>query len=207
MQLYAFDKIQTDQLSLTVGVVGELSLAEPSQRLIHRVTGSETPMGWDNQLESEVVFQVEASHGRRLYATSPGRAVENDLIVRGSASIGTIQSSAGMSAVFRVGNLLELSHATASLLPDRQVNTLAFLQDDAWYAFVGGEISQVANDIFINGNTFADSHSLPLDHSRSIVSAGVSWNVGKCAFTLLYAETSGSGGTDPFGSFSITSQF
>ncbi len=112
-----------------------------------------------------------------------------------------------MSVVIRVGNLLELSHATASLLPDRQVNTLAFLHDSAWYAFVGGEISQVANDIFINGNTFEDSHSVPLDHSRSIVSAGVSWNVGKCAFTLLYAETDGGGETDPFGSFSITSQF
>ena len=207
IRLYAFDKVQSDQLTLSVGVVGELSLAEPSQRLIHRVTGSETPMGWDNQLENEVVFQVEASHGKRLYATSPERALESDLIVRGRASVGTIESSAAMSAVFRVGNLLELSHATASLLPDRQVNTLAFLHESAWYAFVGGELSVVANDIFINGNTFEDSHSVPLDHSRSFVTVGVSWNLGICAFTLLYAETDGGGETDPFGSFSITSQF
>lgn len=207
MRLYAFDKVHSDQLSLTVGVVGELSLTEPSQRLIHRVTGSETPQGWDNQLENEVVFQVEASHGRRLYETSPERALESDLIFRGRVGAGTIESSAAVSAVVRVGKLLELSHATASLLPDRQVNTLAFLNDSAWYAFMGGEIAMVANDIFINGNTFVDSHSIPLDHSRSIVSAGVSWNMGKCAFTLLYAETKGSGDTDPFGSFSITSQF
>ena len=207
MLLYAFDKVHSDQVSLTLGVVGERSLAEPSQRIIHRVTGSETPMGWDNQLGNELVFQVGASHGRRVYATSPERAVESDLIVRGSAAVGTIQSSAALSAVFRVGNLLDLSHATASLLPDRQVNTLAFLSDSAWYAFVGGEISQVVNDIFINGNTFKNSHSIPLEHIRSLVSAGVSWNIGKCAFTLVYAEVEGGGETDPFGSFSITSQF
>lgn len=207
MTLYAFDKIRSDQLSLSVGMLGELSLAEPSQRLIHRVTGSETPMGWDNQLKNEIVFQVEASHGRRVYATSPERALESDLIVRGTLGAGTIQSSAALSAVIRVGDELQLSHATASLLPDRQVNTLAFLNDNAWYAFVGGEIAHVVNDIFIDGNTFVDSHSVPLDHSRSMVSVGVSWNVGKCAFTFLYAETNGGGETDPFGSFSITSQF
>ncbi len=207
MRLYTIDRRHSDQLTFSVGVVGELSLAEPSQRLIHRVTGSEEPKGWDNQLENELVFQVEASHGDRLYATSSERALESDLIVRGAIGAGTMQSSVALSAVIRVGNLLELSHATAALLPDRQVNTLAFLNDSAWYAFVGGELSIVANDIFINGNTFEDSHSVPLDHSRRVVSAGVSWNLGNFAFTLLYAETDGGGETDPFGSFSITSQF
>ncbi|ASJ74028.1 hypothetical protein IMCC3135_19745 [Granulosicoccus antarcticus IMCC3135] len=205
--LYAFDKIHSDQLSLTVGVVGELSLAEPSQRFIHRITGSEEPKGWDNQLGNELVFLIAASHGERVFASSSERALESDLILRGTAGVGTIQSGASVSAVFRVGNLLELSHATASLLPDRQVNNLAFLNDSAWYAFVGGEVGVVVNDIFINGNTFRDSHSVPLDHSRSMMSAGVSWNMGTFAFTLLYAETKGGGEVDPFGSFSITHQY
>src|SRR3546814_4711146 len=40
-----------DQLELTLGVVGPASLTEQTQKLIHEITDSQEPRGWDRSEE------------------------------------------------------------------------------------------------------------------------------------------------------------
>ncbi|MBE9563780.1 MAG: lipid A deacylase LpxR family protein, partial [Proteobacteria bacterium] len=54
---HAFDRTTSDSLSLTLGVVGPLSLAEQSQTVIHQIISAEAPQGWDNQVNHELVFR------------------------------------------------------------------------------------------------------------------------------------------------------
>ena len=44
---------QLDQLELTLGVVGPASLADKTQKIVHEITESDNPLGWDTQLSNE----------------------------------------------------------------------------------------------------------------------------------------------------------
>ena len=134
---------------------------------------------------------------------APG-SVGTDLIGVGSGSIGNLSSSVGIGVLARTGNSLASSHAVASLVPNRQVNPTVFGPPGSWYAFVGAEMRYVFNDILIDGNTFEDSHSVPLDHTRPRVSAGASVNLGRLGLSLLYASFPGNTDDDAFGAISAT---
>ncbi|MFT6927750.1 MAG: hypothetical protein ACJAZP_003389 [Psychromonas sp.] len=62
------------------------------------------------------------------------------------------------------------------------VPSFLFAGTHGWYFFVNTSAFYVANDIFINGNTFQDSHSVSLIHdqigiSASIVANFYQWNL------------------------------
>lgn len=204
ISLYAFNQRVVDQLTLTLGVVGRLSLAEESQTLIHAITGSDDPAGWDNQLKNELLFQVEANRGYRLAVGAVRAGTEVDFIIRGGGGAGTIASYVSTSFIARFGRGLARTFPVASLLPNRQTNANVFFDSPSWYGFVGAEAQYVVNDIQINGNTFADSHSVPLDHSRELFSAGVSFSMGRVGLTFVYADAAGNDQEDPFGAVSVT---
>jgi lipid A 3-O-deacylase len=69
----------------------------------------------------------------------------------------------------------------------------------------------VLNNILINGNTFKDSHSLPLEHYQDQISTGIVWSIGRSAF--VFQVSSISSGTeitnarDEFGAVSFTRRF
>lgn len=205
--LYAVDGNRADRLSLGAGVVGPLSLAEPSQTIIHRITGSEIPNGWDNQLGNEPVFFVEPGRLWRTHASSPRAMLEYDVIRTASIALGNLQTAARTSLIARIGKNLAASYALASVLPDRQVSPLAFSTRPSWYAFVGTEAAYIARDILIQGNTSGDNQSSALDHSQIRITVGAGWNRGPWAYTVLYSELDSTGDPDPFGSLSITRRY
>ncbi len=72
-QAYAF--LSTDQRSLTtligqVGVSGRLSLAEPSQKLFHKILDRPRPAGWDNQIGGTLGVLVSAERRSAVDALS-----------------------------------------------------------------------------------------------------------------------------------------
>ena len=44
-------------VGVAVGVVGEWSFAEDSQKAVHEIIDSEEPLGWDTQTDNETVFK------------------------------------------------------------------------------------------------------------------------------------------------------
>lgn len=79
------------RVEIAVGVVGEESLAEQAQTLIHDAFGFKTPRGWDNQLRFEPGLEIEyewtqalvhsASGGQRWFDLSLGLGVNLGNIV------------------------------------------------------------------------------------------------------------------------------
>ena len=66
-RIRSFDNHIANSLGLTLGVVGPASLAEQSQTGLHKLIGVTEPQGWDNQLENEPIFRIDAEHIRRLF--------------------------------------------------------------------------------------------------------------------------------------------
>jgi len=61
---YAIDDQVTDTMSLLLGAVGPVSLAEPLQEAVHDLTDSNDHNGWDNQLNNEPLFQLGVGRKR-----------------------------------------------------------------------------------------------------------------------------------------------
>jgi hypothetical protein len=61
-----------DSISVTIGVVGEPSLAEDTQKFVHDVISSDEPCCWDEQLDDEVVFQVSRGRVWKTWDIEPG---------------------------------------------------------------------------------------------------------------------------------------
>lgn len=208
--LYAYDETIADRFSISVGFVGPVSTAKSTQRFIHKVTGSEKPQGWSNQLKNEMVFQF-SSERLWLLTRQQSEFVSFDIIGISSASLGTLSSGLASGISFRLGHNLQRTFATSSLMPGREVNPLAGNADSAWSMFINIQGNFVANNILINGNTFEDSHSVPLKHWQTQLVTGANFSLGRWAFMLSTAirskEYIGQPTHSRFGSLNITYNF
>lgn len=206
--LHAFDERVADRLSLTLGVVGPLSGAEQTQKWVHEIIDSDEPQGWDNQIENEPVFQVSAERLVRLARFHTDKTVGMDVIGMGNGAVGTLESYLAVGVGGRLGRGLDRSFPTASFQPGRQANPLAGSVTSGWYVFANVQGRFVANDIGIDGNTFTDSHSVPLEHWQAAATAGVAFGFKRWAFLLSALvgtdRYEGQPDTTKFGSFSVT---
>ena len=56
MSWMAFSDVDLRAVEMTLGTIGQASLGEQGQNLIHTATGSDIAQGWGNQVSDEVVF-------------------------------------------------------------------------------------------------------------------------------------------------------
>jgi lipid A 3-O-deacylase len=208
--LYAWDDQITDQFSLYLGAVGPVSFAEETQTLIHDWTDAQEPKGWSNQLENELVFKIEAQRVWNLYRS---KCSGNNMDILGlwGAGFGNLESATKAGLAIRWGSNLRYSFPSFSLQADRQVNPLSLSPNDDFYLFFGLRAGVVFNYILVDGNTFEDSHSVPLEHYQDQVSTGVVWNFGRNAFVFQVSSispiTEVRSERDNFGALSFTRQF
>ncbi len=170
-----FAKNRANSLGLNLGVVGPASLAEQSQTIIHEMIGARTPEGWDNQLNNELVFRVDAEHIERFYDHSFTDTTSFDISSYSEAGIGNLRSDIGTGLTFRVGNLLEETYAAINPFNSQTVSVLTRKTTNQfyWQLFTSVYTAYVFNDITLDGNTFADSHSVEMIHDQTLISAGM----------------------------------
>jgi hypothetical protein len=206
---YAWDDHVADQLSLYIGVVGPASYAEKTQNIVHDVLGSDNPKGWDNQIGNEAVFKVEADRVWNIYRTDSD--LQYDVIGFSGAALGTMDSHIKSGIAIRLGKNLDTSFPTFSLQTDRQVNPLAMTDAADFYLFAGVQLKYVFNDIMINGNTFKNSHSVPIKNTLNQFSFGGVWSINSIAivfqFSTLSSRTTILDAREKFGALSITYQY
>ena len=209
--LFAFDSNVSDRLSLVLGIVGPASGAEQAQKVVHKLTGSDEPEGWDNQLENEPVFRIAAERFWRSFHAPVSEGLDFDLMTNVQAGAGTLQSEVGAGLGVRIGNNLAASFATASTLPGREINPLAGTSGSNWYFFIHATSRYVFNSVLIEGNTFERSHGVTLKHAQAIGSYGFALNRGSWGFVISAARSSdqykGQLESSKFGSFSFTYRF
>ncbi len=190
--LYAFDVRRADRLSLTLGAVGPIAGAKHTQKFMHRLSGAVEPRGWHNQLHNEPVFAIDAQRLWRLAEWRLG-SLETDAVAGGSVRAGNLISGVETGITMRIGSRLRSTWSGVSLIPSRTLNTFALEQLPSWQLYVSLGGQYVLNDITLNGNTFRDSHSVPLEHLRGMVSTGLALNRGAWGASLSYQI-----GTDQF---------
>ncbi|ROR94957.1 hypothetical protein EDC56_3773 [Sinobacterium caligoides] len=208
--LTSYEENIADHAKLSIGIVGPASGAEQTQKFIHELIDSDKPEGWDGQLENELVFRVEGSRNWRLQSVAFDNGTEFDVIGGAGAGVGNLRSDVGAGISVRWGQGLAQSFPLSSLIPTRAGDPLA-PSVGGWQVYAKLAGSWVANEIFIDGNTFKDSASVDIIHGQAYATIGGAVELGQWVLGMTVVR-----GTDRyetqreatrFGSFNITYEF
>lgn len=176
---------QLNSAELNIGIIGPAALGQEAQDFIHDLRGFKKFKGWDNQLENELGFQLAYEHKNRWLKEKITGVLGYDLILHGGVSLGNIATYANTGAELRMGWRLPHDFGTSALRTGGD-NSAPGVNDDRYHfnsrdnnigahLFISADGRWVLQDIFLDGNTFSDSHSVD---KRSLVGEiAVGWAV------------------------------
>lgn len=107
--------------SFTVGTIGELALGEEIQVGIHKITNSETPFGWPNQIKNDIVLNYEVGYEKQLFRFRSLFSIH----VNSKAKFGTLYTNAsvGLNTSFGI-----LNSPFSKLNKERKFNLYVYAQ-------------------------------------------------------------------------------
>lgn len=201
-----------DNLDLTFGMVGPASLAAQTQDFIHSLTDSPDPQGWKNQLHNEpgIILTYERKW-RKLYACNPS-GLGVDITPSVGGSLGNIYTHAAVGTVFRLGYDLPADYGPPLISPNLPGSDFFTPSKDiGWYIFTGFEGRAVARNIFLDGNTFQDSHHVSKRPFVGGLQAGIAFIVydARIAYTQVTRtrEFDSQQKNDSFGALTLSVRF
>jgi len=185
-----------NSIVLDIGVVGPWSFAEETQRFVHDVRDLDDPKGWDNQLRNEIGFTLAYERSWRWPKTEHRSGPGWEILPHAGVALGTVRTHANMGAELRIGLNLPDDFGTPAIGPAATTSTPV----DGWqaayrsridfgmYLFTRIEGRAVGRNIFLDGNTFTNSHSVDRNIFVADLSAGVAMNFKntKIAYALVY---------------------
>ncbi len=205
-----------ETLELDIGVVGPAALGEQTQNYVHRLIGVDKANGWDNQLRNEpgiaLLYEKRWRNWVALGDHDSGDRLGFDAIPHITASLGNVFTYAGAGSVVRLGENLPADYGPPRVRPALP-GTPHFRAIDrfGWYFFLGAEGRAVARDIFLDGNTFRDSHDVDKRPLVGEFQAGAAILIGdvRLAYTHIFRtrEFEGQDEAHQFGAFSISARF
>ncbi len=185
-----------NSLVLNAGVVGPWSYAEETQRKIHNLRDLDSPRGWDNQLDNEIGITLGYERTWRFPREVNRSGFGWEWLPHAGLVLGNVRTFANMGSEFRVGLNLPDDFGTAAIGSSSTTSNPVDGEQAAdrsrfdlgMYLFARVDGRLIGRDIFLDGNTFDDSHSV--DHKLFVadLSAGVAFNVRntKMAYALVY---------------------
>lgn len=155
-----------DTFEFLLGIVGPSSLAAEVQRFVHSLYRGTRPQGWYHQLKDEIVFGIVFDKKWRIFWSGEEKKIGYDLIGHVGGSLGTMMTAAATGWQFRFGSNLPRDFGTFLLRPGGESGALfneqANHRADAKRSGIHGYIYLVGHavyrNIFLDGNTFRDSH-------------------------------------------------
>lgn len=206
------ERKRIDNLEIDLGVVGPWSQADRTQQHWHRWFGFDDPKGWDNQLENEPGVMILFERQQRFAKMKTPFGVEAELLPSFGFALGNVMTYGSLGATVRIGGDLDVDYGPPRIRPSLPTGGFLRRSDGFnWYLFaaVGGRA--VARNIFLDGNSFSDSHSVDKKLLVGDLQAGAAlqYDGWRLAYThiLRTREFDGQDTPDRFGSLSLSYQF
>ena len=207
-----------DTLDIQLGMIGPASLAEDAQRLVHRLRGFAVPQGWQNQLSNEPAFLIYYERKWRLVSGVMVSQLGYDLITHAGLAGGTVMDYGAAGAELRLGWNLPRDFGTALIRPGGDANAPSTVSAAGGvgrgfgaygFAALGGRL--VGRNIFLDGNTFEDSHSVDkkIPVGDLIIGASMVYDGIKLSYSQVFRtrEFDGQRRRHNFGSISFSVSF
>ena len=201
-----------DTWELDIGIVGPSALGEEIQNNFHRAIGSPEAQGWANQLKDEPVLSLTHERKWRHLWRHPRTGLGFDITPHVGGSIGNLATYLHLGATVRLGQDLSRDYGPPRIRPSLPGSGFFLPQDGVgWYVYAGVDGRAIANNIFLDGNTFRDSHSVDKKTWVGDLQVGLVLTLTRVqvAYTHVYRtrEFSGQDSGDHFGAVSISARF
>jgi lipid A 3-O-deacylase len=158
-----------DTFEIQMGFTGDFSIAEETQDFVHSIRGIDKANGWDNQIDTELGFALIYDRKQRLIPRYDFHKQWGiDFIAHAGLAAGTVFSHVNAGLEFRLGWNLPTDFGTALIRPAGDINAPADTKDPRYktrkqafsiHLFGGTTGRMVFRDIFLDGNTYSNSHS------------------------------------------------
>jgi hypothetical protein len=180
-------------IGLCAGIVGPDSYAEEMQTTFHDILNSSEPRGWDNQLENEPVICLVYDYRRRLFGNPGAKGFGNNVIYSFGASLGNALTAADTGLMWRIGWRIPSDFGSFPIQP---ANGLSAEMEEQFcrtserrfgvHGFLSASGRAVAHNIFLDGNTFRDSHSVDKKPFFATFTGGLGMVKGRLKAVLAY---------------------
>ncbi len=194
-----------DTVEMQFGMIGPASFVEDTQKFVHKVFGRPRPNGWDNQLSNEpglvIVFE-------RKWLFHPNlKGFGYDAITHLGGALGNVHTYLNGGFELRLGWNIAKNFGISLIRPAGSTR-LVVDKDFSFYIFGAVNGRAVMHDIFLDGNTFTESHSVDKKRFVADLAAGVTVSYNRLLFTwaqiIRTREFDTQGDNHGFGALSLT---
>lgn len=219
LALHAKTPTQLDSFETSLGIVGPSARAGETQNNYHTLMGFKRVDGWNNQIHDEPGLMLSWQRTVSAARINLGRDVAWDVLPHVRATVGNVMTHAAAGFETRLGYRLPWDFGTSLIQPGGGVSAPAdpddprLRQDTSFglHVFAGAEGRAVARNIFLDGNTWENSPSVPKKLFVADLMAGVGLVMGRAKLTYTHVyrteEYYGQNGPQLFGSVSLSVTF
>lgn len=211
--------VRLDSFELQAGVIGPASFAEDAQNLIHDLRDLSKPRGWDHQLENEPGLALVYEHRRRPWRHALPAGWGADFLTHAGGALGNVFTYVNAGGEVRLGWNLPADYGSALIGPGSDTNAPVAAGDPRLlatrhfgvHAFAAITGRAVLRDVFLDGNTFTDSHDvdkIPLVGDL-LLGVSMTYRRVKLSYTQAFRTREFEGQRDKhnFGSLSLSVTF
>ena len=165
MSVYAYDDRVFHGAELLTGLVGPGALGEQTQNLVHRTLNNEIPRGWDNQLSTELLLNINIMHKLKVLRWQGEYSAGGDLTLNLNAGIGNLFTQLSLSMEMRFGDNMPGGFVNVADPVGFSVNHKATIKpanpsSPSLYGSLVLRSTYLQRDLFLDGNAFRNSVSV-----------------------------------------------
>ncbi len=199
-----------ENLEINLGVVGPAALGEQVQSGWHDFINVKEPQGWDNQLHNEPGFILFYERKLPFRPTWENLDEILDLTPSAGFALGNVFTYFAAGLTLRLGYNIPNDYGPPRIRPGLAGSGFFTPKNRfTWYLFAGVEGRAVGRNIFLDGNTFQDSHSVDKNTLVGDLQVGIVVTLFRnfrLGFTNVFRtkEFEGQSEPDEFGSINLS---
>lgn len=198
-------------LKLITGVVGPWSLAEETQREVHRIVNAPIPQGWSYQLHNEPIMNLVLEHRRKFRLLGQADSFSAEFIPCVDLMLGNVLTQGEIGAQFRFGWNVPADFGATSMRGMVHLPPPHRMPAFGLYVYGGAYAMGVARNITLDGNTWRSSASVDKEYFVPAAELGVGMGTRhfQAAFAYVFwgREFKGQPDHTEFGAFTLTYVF
>jgi hypothetical protein len=178
-----------DNAIITFGIIGPSALGKETQKTFHHAIGVESPNGWKNQLKDELGINFAYTRKWREVLQAQKNGIQIEAIPFAGANLGNVSTNASIGATIRLGKYLPHDYGAPRIRPSLPGSEFFIPTTNlSGYLFATLEAKAVARDIFLDGNTFKESHSVAKKHTLASMQIGgvITYKEMRFSYTQVY---------------------
>lgn len=178
-------------LEFSIGVVGPSSFAGDVQKFLHSILDTAEPRGWRFQLKDEFVIGFSYDYKWKMVHWKVQDGFGCDLINRLGGSLSNAVTASNFGLEFRMGWNLPHDLGTFLIQPGGDSNVIIDTMNRRQFGlhvFAAIDGHAVVRNIFLEGNTFQESHRVDKQPFTADVLFGAALTAGR--FKLSYTHVS-----------------